>query len=461
MKRLNLLFFLLLSFVACKHSQSGVTDKSYYDLPQIKDSGELVILTVNDAMASYFIYRDEEMGYQYEISQLFAKSLGVKAQVKTVKNVWELSQKLLNGEGDIILYNFPIVKELRDSMIYCGEENITHQVIVQQNIRPLKDVTELIGQEVYVTSGKYYDRLVNLNNELGGGIQIKCVEGDSITTEILISKVSKGEIKYTVCDNRVARLNATYFPNINTKLSISFDQRSSWAVRRNTPLLAQAANEWYEKSRISPEYMAITKRYFEMNKTVHYSPILSAEEGKISHFDHLFKQYAKEIGWDWRFLAAIAFTESNFNPKVVSWAGARGLMQLMPGTARFVGVPAGKENNPEENIKGAVKYLSVLETKFRKINNKQERMYFVLAAYNAGHGHIFDAMALTEKYGRDKYKWFGNVEHYLLLKSNEGYYTDPVCKNGYLRGIETYNFVRKIHTQYDRYKKMIKKEEDS
>jgi membrane-bound lytic murein transglycosylase F len=87
-------------------------------------------------------------------------------------------------------------------------------------------------------------------------------------------------------------------------------------------------------------------------------------------------------------------------------------------------------------------------------------MYFVLAAYNAGHGHIFDAMALTEKYGRDKYKWFGNVEHYLLMKSNEEYYTDPVCKNGYLRGIETYNFVRKIHTQYDRYKKMIKKGED-
>jgi membrane-bound lytic murein transglycosylase F len=283
------------------------------------------------------------------------------------------------------------------------------------------------------------------------------VEGDSITTETLISKVSKGEIKYTVCDNRVARLNATYFPNINTKLSISFDQRSSWAVSRNNPLLAQAANEWYEKSRISPEHAAITKRYFEINKTVHYSPILSAEEGKISHFDQLFKHYAKEIGWDWRFLAAIAFTESNFNPEVVSWAGAKGLMQLMPGTARSMGIPAGEENNPEENIKGAVQYLSLLERKFQRITNRQERMCFVLASYNAGHGHIFDAMALAEKYGRDKYKWFSNVEHYLLLKSNEEYYTDPVCKNGYLRGIETYNFVRKINAQYDRYKKMIKR----
>jgi membrane-bound lytic murein transglycosylase F len=84
---------------------------------------------------------------------LFARSLGIKAQIKKVRNIGELSQKLLDGEGDIVLYNLPIAKELKDSLIYCGEENITYQVIVQQNVNSIKDVTELIGKEVHVTPG--------------------------------------------------------------------------------------------------------------------------------------------------------------------------------------------------------------------------------------------------------------------------------------------------------------------
>ncbi|KAA6308641.1 Membrane-bound lytic murein transglycosylase F, partial [termite gut metagenome] len=286
------------------------------------------------------------------------------------------------------------------------------------NRNSIKDVTELIGKEVHVTPGKYHDRLVNLNNELGGGIQICCEEADSITTEILIAQVSKGEIAYTVCDTRTAQLNATYFPNLNTKLSISFDQRSSWAVRKNTPLLATAVNEWYEKNRISPEYLSIRKRYFELKKNVVSSPILSLQEGKISHFDELFKFHAKEMNWDWRLLAAIAFTESNFNPNVVSWAGATGLMQLMPSTAHAMGVPIGKEKDPQESVAGASKYLALLEKNFRRIDDRKERSYFILASYNAGPGHIYDAMALAEKYGRNRHLWFGHVEHYLLLKSS-------------------------------------------
>jgi membrane-bound lytic murein transglycosylase F len=456
MKKLPLYFFLLLSLAACRQGQSNKNEGIGYDLPQMKDSGELVILTLNDAMASYFIYREQEMGYQYEIGQSFAASLGVRAHIKTVSSVWELARQLLDGEGDIAIYNLPIMMELRDSLIYCGEENVTYQVIVQQNKKPIKDVTELIGKDVYVPPGKYYDRLVNLNNELGGGIQIHCEDGDSITTEMLISQVSKGEIEYTVCDTRTARLNMTYFPNLNTQLSISFDQRSSWAVRRNTPLLAAAANEWYEHNRTSPEYLAIVRRYFELRKNIASSPILSLKEGRISHFDEIFKRHAKEIGWDWRLIAAISFTESNFNPEIVSWAGARGLMQLMPGTARAMGIPAGKENNPEENVAAAVKYLAKLEKNFQKITDRHERYNFILASYNAGIGHIYDAMALSEKYGRDKYVWFSNVEHYLLLKSSEEYYTDPVCRNGYLRGIETYNFVRKVNAQYNNYKTVIR-----
>lgn len=453
-----LILFTLLGLTGgCKERKAKTLKATLNDLPQLKDSGRLVVLTLYNS-TSYFIYRGQEMGFQYELAQQFAQSLGLKMEVKVARNVADMERKLINGEGDLIAYNLPITKEGKNRVTYCGNEIITHQVIVQQTgrqTRPLKDVTELIGKEVYVKPGKYYERLVNLNQELGGGILIKKVTSDSIGVEDLIAQVSEGKIQYTVADNDIARLNATYFPNLNIHLSISFDQRSSWAVRRDCPLLAQAANEWQKNNATSPAYTASMKRYFETSKSLPHSPILSLREGKISHYDELFKKYAKKINWDWRLLASLAYKESNFDTTAVSWAGAKGLMQLMPSTAHAMGMPPGKEQNAEESIKAAVKYLGITTKSFMQIP-EPERIHFVLASYNSGIGHVLDAMALAEKYGKKKYVWKDNVEKYILLKSQEEYFTDSVCKYGYFRGTETYTFVRDIMGRYEQYKKKIK-----
>lgn len=457
--RFTFLFCLaLLVLASCRKGNRG-TDEVTYDLPQMKDSGELVVLTLYSS-TSYFIYRGQEMGFQYELSEQFAKSLGLKLRIEVARNVPDLVRKLRNGEGDMIAYNLPITKALKDSVTYCGEEVVTHQVIVQRaggKGKVLTDVTQLVGKEVYVKPGKYFDRLTNLNKELGGGIKIRKVEADSITVEDLITQVYQGKIDYTVCDNDLARLNTTYYPNLDIRLPISFDQRASWAVRKECPLLAEAANKWHKENLTSPAYNASMKRYFEISKSIIHSPILSLREGKISHFDKLFKKYAKEIDWDWRLLASLAYTESNFDTTAVSWAGARGLMQLMPVTARAMGLPPGKESNPEESIKAAVKYIDATNRALKVIPDKKERIKFILASYNAGLGHISDAMALARKYGKNELVWEHNVEKFILLKSNEEYFTDPVCKNGYFRGIETYNFVRDILSRYEVYKQKIKK----
>ena len=457
--RFTFLFCLvLLVLTSCRKGNRG-TDEVTYDLPQMKDSGELVVLTLYSS-TSYFIYRGQEMGFQYELSEQFAKSLGLKLRIEVARNVPDLVRKLRNGEGDMIAYNLPITKALKDSVTYCGEEVVTHQVIVQRTGgkgKVLTDVTQLVGKEVYVKPGKYFDRLTNLNKELGGGIKIRKVEADSITVEDLITQVYQGKIDYTVCDNDLARLNTTYYPNLDIRLPISFDQRASWAVRKECPLLAEAANKWHKENLTSPAYNASMKRYFEISKSIIHSPILSLREGKISHFDKLFKKYAKEIDWDWRLLASLAYTESNFDTTAVSWAGARGLMQLMPVTARAMGLPPGKESNPEESIKAAVKYIDATNRALKVIPDKKERIKFILASYNAGLGHISDAMALARKYGKNELVWEHNVEKFILLKSNEEYFTDPVCRNGYFRGIETYNFVRDILSRYEVYKQKIKK----
>lgn len=446
---------------ACQQTpqQQAVVDIDHYDLTHMKDSGVLVALTLNSSI-SYFDYRGEPMGFQYELAKHFAQSLGLKLEMKTARNMEDLVHMLLRGEGDLIAYPLPITKEFKDSVDFCGEDIITHQVLVQRNgnksQKALTNVTELIGKDVYAKPGKHLDRLINLDKELGGGIRIHEVTNDSITNEDLMMQVANGTIDYTLSDNDLARLNKTYYPNLNTNLAVSFDQRASWAVRKTSPLLSEAADRWHKENMTSPAYKASAKKYFEMSKRLPHGPILSIKDGKISHFDHLFKKYAPEVGWDWRVIASLAYNESNFDTTAVSWVGAKGLMQLMPRTARLMGIPEGKEQNPEESVKAATKYLAQIARSFNKVTNPEEKMKFVLGAYNAGIGHVFDAMALAEKYGKNKYVWDENVASFILLKSNEEYFNDPVCKNGYFRGRETYNFVKDILERAEMYKQKIK-----
>ena len=397
------------------------------------------------------------MGFQYELVQQFARSQGLRLAIKVVKDEQALVDSLLAGAGDLIAYNLSHTIGRKDELLYCGEEDITCQVIVQRRGEDaLKNVTQLIGKEVYVNPGKYLDRLKNLNEELGGGIRLKVMSVDSVSSEDLIARVADGEIDYTVATDEMGRITKTYHPNLDISLQISFDQRASWAVRKSSPLLAEAADRWHKENINSEEFKVSARRYFELNKRVAHGAILSAENGRISYYDDLFRKYSAEIGWDWRLLAALVYTESNFNPDVVSWAGAKGLMQLMPVTARAMGIPPGKESDPEESIKAGVKYIAALQKMFKEVADKEEQGKFVLAAYNAGAGHVLDAMALAKKYGRNPHLWEHHVAHYLLLKSSEKYYQDSVCRNGYLRGTETYNFVKDVMERASVYKKKIK-----
>jgi membrane-bound lytic murein transglycosylase F len=320
----------------------------------------------------------------------------------------------------------------------------------------LKDVTELIGKEVWVIhDSKHYKRLMNLNDELGGGIHIRIIERDTVSVEDLIEMVSKGKIPCTVSDADMAKLNKTYFHNLNIALEISHPQRSSWAVRKTTPKLASVINEWSDENKNKPRYKAIVKRYFEMSKMPGDEPAPTIGPNQISPFDGFFKEYARQLRWDWRLLASISFQESKFYTDRVSWAGARGLMGLMPKTAEAFGLPSELLDDPQENVKAAATFIKRLNRSFSSIPDENERIKFIIAAYNSGAGHIYDAQALAEKYGKNPYLWEENVEECLKLKSLPEYYNDSVCKLGYFRGTETISYVRNVVERWKYYQAKI------
>ena len=182
-----------------------------------------------------------------------------------------------------------------------------------------------------------------------------------------------------------------------------------------------------------------------------FSPMLNRAGGVISNYDRFFQQYSQTIRWDWRLMAAQCYQESTFDPQARSWAGACGLMQIMPGTADHLGLARSDMFHPEKNIAAAARYLGELEHLFRDIPERPERLKFVLAAYNGGHNHIRDAMALATKNGRNPKRW-RDVEPYVLGLSQPYYYNDPVVKHGYMRGSETVDYVRKIHERWNGYR---------
>lgn len=226
----------------------------------------------------------------------------------------------------------------------------------------------------------------------------------------------------------------------------------SWAVREGNTELADSIKNWYK-----PEIAANVKREERelfSTQSIHrhvYAPMLNTQAGIISNYDHLFKRYAPIARWDWRLLAAQCYQESCFDPKAYSWAGAKGLMQIMPETARHLGLAESEVYEPERNIYAAVRYINELNSHFTDIRNPEERKFFILASYNGGFFHIRDAMALAKKNGKNPHKWI-HVAEYVLKLSTPEYYNDPVVKYGYMRGSETANYVSAIYSRWHKYR---------
>lgn len=178
---------------------------------------------------------------------------------------------------------------------------------------------------------------------------------------------------------------------------------------------------------------------------------------KISSYDNMIRYFSASINWDWRLLASLICQESNFDPTVRSNAGAFGLMQIMPDTGNNFGIDI--TSSPENNIKAGIDYINWLHSIFdRRIPDRKERIKFILAAYNAGPGHVLDAMKLAGKNGMDPQKWKGNVEVWMIKKSEPQYYNDTVVRSGYFRGTESVHFVSQVLERFEHYKNIIPEE---
>ena len=451
-----LLIWLLALVLSCNNGKNEAKDQ--HRLPDTLTVGTLYSPT------GFFILKGDTMGYDYDRICDFARSRGIALRFKVARSMPALLDMLKKRDVDVLACEIPVTAEYKSRVLHCGAVNETYQVLVQHSGKNMiYDVTQLIGREVFVEKGsKYESRLRNLDNEVGGGITIHTVEGEAALPTELIQRVSKRDIDFTIVDSDIAQMNLSYYDSINIGLRVGFAQRSSWAVDPRNQWLADSINVWAESLDAQEYSKQALKHYFEMNRgpkpdSIKVDTLAVTPPGGISPYDHVFKQYAQEMGWDWRLLAAIAYSESGFDPNATSWMGARGIMQVMPKTARSFGVKEEDLSNPAVSIRVASKILKELDGIMRSKTGPGDRIKFVLAAYNAGSGHVTDAIALARKYERDPRVWSENVEQAMLWKMDPEYYNDSVCSNGYCRGTEPVDYVVKVLNCYENYKKNYKK----
>lgn len=435
-------------FSSCKGNENKRLSR---DLPEIIASDTLVVATLYGPI-SYFNYKESEMGYEYEFVKLLCKELQVELKLFVAPNLTSMLEMLENSEVDLVAYRVPYTTENKEKIEFTKREYISNQVLVQcKSDTTVTDVLQLSGKKITVIPNSIYAKRINsLNDEIGGGIDIQ-YSSDTVRVDDLIADVAHHKISFTIAEKDIARLNKTYFGNINYNLDVSFPQRAAWCVSKDSPELLSYINDWVRKTSKNSRYTAIYSKYFEKSKYFESEGFKKIPSySRISSYDDYFKKYANILGWDWRWLAAIAYKESKFDPTAVSWAGACGLMQLMPTTAISLGLTEEEFHDPELNIKASAQYLNKMQNLFPNIEDEREKINFILASYNAGPGHIFDARALTVKAGKDPNVW-DNVKEFLRLKSDPEYYNDEVCKYGYCRGEEPINYVDVITTKYSEY----------
>lgn len=444
-----------------------IDNPGFSDLGSIRKRGKLVALTDYNS-TDYFIYRGEPMGFNYELLKSFSTHLGLDLEVITENNAEKSFQMLKNGVADIIAAGIPVKPNGVPDVLFSDPIDETRQVLVKRKSRSsglvksgpgemnkLRDRLGLGKNTIYVQAGfQNPEQIATLASSMGDTINISDAPYDQ---DKLIQYVADGIIDYTICDENIALVNSAFYQNINISTPATPLQKIAWGVRKNnSDSLLYELNEWIRNFRKTTDYALLYAKYFRNSRTgiIIKSDFYANNTGKISPYDNIIRKYSANINWDWRLLASLICQESRFNPGVESGRGAYGLMQIMPETALAMGIDIMA--SPENNIKAGIKYINRLHTIFdKKVSDPEERIRFILAAYNAGPGHVLDAMKLAAKNGMDPQKWAGNVEVWMLKKSKPEYYNDAVVKNGYFKGVESVNFVSEVMNRYEHYRNMV------
>ena len=427
-------------------------DAYFADLQEIKKRKVLRVLTRNTS-TTFFIYKGEQLGFDYELAREFAKSLDVRLEIIIPPSREALFQYLDEGRGDIIAAGMTRTPVREQKYAFSAPYQFVNELlIVPVNDTTTKGLSDLKGKKISVRkSSSYYQTLASLQDELGFEVEIL---PEDLETEDILNRVAARKITATLADSNIVEVALTYNDDIRSVGSVGDLKEIGWVMRKDQPKLDAAADEFLKKLYKGVFYNITVKKYFKDAKSIRAttSKFRPDKEGQLSPYDNITKKHSRSYELDWRLITAQMYQESRFDPNAKSWVGAKGLMQVMPRTAQELKIK--NVVDPDQGILAGIKLMARYSAFFNNPDIKaKDRIRFALASYNCGPGHVYDARQLAKDMGLNQNKWFQNVEKAMLLLSKPE--IAKKVRYGYCGCGEPVKYVSEIQSRYDSYVKVV------
>ncbi|WP_286218846.1 membrane-bound lytic murein transglycosylase MltF [Thalassotalea agarivorans] len=440
------------NYIAASHIIQLADTERKLDIKAMKQKKLPLRVITRNSPETYFMWRGELMGFEYDLMKKFAKKYNIKLQMVVADSFEDMISKLENGEGDMIAAGLTRTPERIEKANKAGlatsirYARVSEMLVANTQAAAINTLEDLKGRTIVVRkTSSFWDTAQKLAEDYGAIVE---AADESLATEILISQVANQEIDLTIADSNLVAIEQSFRENIDAPLTLKEDVPYAYVVRKNNPQLLDHLNQFVRTTYRTTYYNVVRNRYFKTpEKRAKQIQNRLKMGSDLSPYDHIVQPSAEKHDFDWRLIVSQMYQESKFNPKAKSYAGAQGLMQILPRTAKEFGVT--NLEDPEQSIQGGVKYLNWTRDRFSEDLPEHERVYFALAAYNAGFGHVRDAQRLARQIGLRDDKWFGNVETAMLMLQQRKYYSK--ARYGYVRGTEPVNYVYDINQRYLNY----------
>lgn len=404
----------------------------------LKERGSLIVGTLNNPV-SYFINAEGQAGLEYDLSKAFADYLAVELKIEVFENIEDLFAALEAHQIDVAAANLLYhPKKLEQFQLGPAYYSASWQLVYRKGETRPTSLAQLKGKLAVTNHPQLLEILAEQREKLPN---LTWTLQNRRTPESLLLQVADGKIDYTIANS----IDVSAAQQVRPELAVAFDVTDEASVHWYLPNSSyndlQAALLDFMNSAIENGLIArIEEKYFNHFRKFDYVDMRSytqAIEKVLPKYAPLFEKYQGDL--DWRLLAAVAYQESHWDENATSPTGVRGIMMLTKATAERMKIQ--DRMDVEQSIKAGSEYLHWLIAQVPDSIPQEDRIWFALAGYNMGLGHILDARRLTKNLGGNPDNWL-DVKKNLPLLAEKRHYSN--LKYGYARGYEAFQYVENI-----------------